>query len=885
MPGDNAAIATHRLEAGTIVDYDGAAFALSHTVLEGHRFAVAPIATGEHLLSWDLPFGVATRDIAPGAYLCNAKILYTLRQRHVDFALPALPNFQDVLETYVLDEAAFRPGVQVPRYSEDRAFLGYARPAGRGVGTRNFIIILATTSRTASFARALEERAHDLTAGTGNLDGIVAVTHTEGGGAHDPNNREFLLRTLAGFIVHPNVGAALIVDEGDEAITNADLRRYLVEHGYPLDEVPHAFFTLGAGFAGDLARGAALLRDWVGPVGAATRTPHSLANLKIALQCGGSDAFSGVSGNPLAAWVAREVIRYGGSANLAETDELIGAEHYVLQNVRDLATAHAFLDRIARFRERLSWHGQTAEGNPSGGNNYRGLYNIAIKSIGAAMKRHPDVRLDYVIDYSQPMIEPGYYFMDSPGNDLESIAGQVASGCNMIFFVTGNGSITNFPFVPTIKIITTTGRYTLLSHDMDVNAGAYLDGTPMDALGREMLDRTVAAASGARTIGEKAAHSQVSIWRDWAQRDRSNLDRLLHAREPAGTPLPVQPAPAPAGVTFEGIKTANGYATEQIGLIMPTSICSSQVARKIAEYLNAQEIGRERFSRFLALPHTEGCGVSGGPNEVLYARTVMGHLINPLVGAAFLLEHGCEKTHNDYFRHALPEHGIDPHHYGWGSIQLDGGIEAVTAKAETWARHVAAQAPAPERAQVGLQYLRLGLSSLGTIGPEAAESLARLTLAIVNAGGTVVVPQSATLLATPAYRETVLGSVAPEPTLAYGQAARIAGFHVMETPTDHWVETLTGLVATGIEVAIVHTAGRPVQGHQLVPLIQVTSDPVIGSRFRVDLDLVLYGDPAGWTDQLLEIVTRVASRAYTPRLYQQGNTDIQFTRGPLGVSV
>ena len=162
----------------------------------------------------------------------------------------------------------------------------------------------------------------------------------------------------------------------------------------------------------------------------------------------------------------------------------MGAEHYVLQNVKDLDTASTFLDTIARFKERASWHGHSAEGNPSGGNNFRGLYNIAIKSIGAAMKRHPDVRLDHVIDYSQSMADPGYYFMDSPGNDLESIAGQVASGANMIFFVTGNGSITNFPFVPTIKIVTTSERYSLLEKDMDVNAGAYLDGNFHGGVGR-----------------------------------------------------------------------------------------------------------------------------------------------------------------------------------------------------------------------------------------------------------------------------------------------------------------------------------------------------------------------------------------------------------------
>ncbi|RIK38268.1 MAG: altronate hydrolase, partial [Chloroflexi bacterium] len=290
-----------------------------------------------------------------------------------------------------------------------------------------------------------------------HIDGVVAVAHTEG--SHpNPNNRKLLLRTLAGFMVNPNVGAVLAVDYGIEPVTNAMLRAWLEDHDYPLDDVPHAFLSLSGGFQEGLAQGEAIVRNWLEQVNATVRTPESVAHLKLALQCGGSDAFSGISGNPLLGWVAHEVIRHGGAANLAETDELIGAESYVLQQVRDRATAERFLQMIERFKEYASWHGASAEGNPSGGNKYRGLYNITLKSIGAAMKKDPRTRLDYAIDYGVRMVQPGYYFMDSPGNDLESIAGQVATGANLIFFVTGNGSVTNFPFVPTIKIVTTTRR-------------------------------------------------------------------------------------------------------------------------------------------------------------------------------------------------------------------------------------------------------------------------------------------------------------------------------------------------------------------------------------------------------------------------------------------
>ncbi|RIK41519.1 MAG: altronate hydrolase, partial [Chloroflexi bacterium] len=620
-PGDNTAIATRRIGAGSVVDDGRSSYTIDSTVPEGHRFAAAPIPAGEALRSWGLPFGYALRPIAAGEYLRNDRMLQALRLREVEFPLPDEPNFRDTaLEPYSLDPARFQPAPPTERApaGEMRWFQGYLRGGGRGVGTRNDIVVLATTSRTGAWARALAERLRGATDGVANVDDIVAVTHTEGG-AGSPNNLQLLLRTLAGFVVHPNVGAVLIVERGDEAVSNTLLRRYLREHGYLLDDVLHRFVTLRDTFENDLERGEELLRGWIPRVAAQERSPQPVSALRIGLQCGGSDAFSGVSGNPLAAWAAHEIIRHGGAANLAETDELIGAEAYILQRVRDLATAERFLATIERFKERVGWHGHTAEGNPSGGNLYRGLYNIAIKSIGAAMKRDPRTRLDHVIEYGELMRAPGYYFMDSPGNDLESIAGQVASGCNMLLFVTGNGSITNFPFVPTIKIVTTSERFRLLADDMDINAGAYLDGVPMATLGEELTERICVVASGTRSVGELAAHSQVSIWRDWPQTGPVDLNHLIALARPRTGPLLQQADIAPEslpeaerallGATFSAIETARGPRNEQVGLILPTSICSGQVALRIAARRNAAlpDDPTRPLSRVVALAHTEGC--------------------------------------------------------------------------------------------------------------------------------------------------------------------------------------------------------------------------------------------------------------------------------------
>ena len=884
-PGDNVAIATRRLEAGTrVVDGTGA-FRLPHTVLEGHRFVRTPTPQGAQLTSWGLPFGIATRALEPGEYVCNERILNALGARDIDFALPGAANFVDTMETYSLDEARFTPGAQVAPAADVATFEGFRRPGGRGVGTRNFVAVVATTSRANGFVRAVAERA--AAQAPASIDGVVAVTHTEGGGAGRPNNLGHVLRVLAGFMVHPNVGAVLAADDGAGAYTNDDLRRFMADRSDPLDHVPHAFFRIEGGFEDEVARAAALIEGWLPEVAAARRTPEPAGNLRLALQCGGSDAFSGVSGNALAGWVAKEVIRHGGAANLAETDELIGAEPYVLENVRNAATARAFLDKIENFKRYAANHGATAEGNPTGGNNFRGLYNIALKSLGAARKKAPEVRLDHVIDYGEPMRAPGYYFMDSPGNDLESIAGQVAAGSNLILFITGNGSITNFPFVPTLKFVTTTGRFELLANEMDVNAGRYNDGMEMDALGTETFELALDIASGQRSKGELAGHAQVSIWRDWPRTDGHGLEEARGHPVPDGRPVAVRQAP-PLDLAFDALVTEDGVASDQIALVMPTSLCSGQVARLIADELDANPPPWSDVSRFVALVHTEGCGSANGAG--LYLDTLTGHLAHRSVRHAVLLEHGCEMTHNDAVRNHLAAHGVAAERFGWASVQLDGGIASVQAKVtgQLQAMAAARAAPASERRRVGADEMRVALAAHGPLSQTVGEALGRLATGLVAAGATVVVPDSEGLLGNDEFRRTVFpDGMAPSASLAFGRPAADAGFHIMETPTENPVEAFTGLGATGVDLMLCHVGQTPLQGHPMLPLVQVTSVPEVAAQYDSDLDRVLAPeqDVEGTVAVLATLIADVASARYRPALWSRGVTEFQLTRGRLGLSL
>ncbi len=868
-PQDNVAIATQRLESGTRLSYEGQRLQLNSTILEGHRFAIKDIEIGQPLLSWGLPFGLAIRAIKPAEYVANESILSTLKARDLVLELPEEANFEDSIKPYKLDEAKFKAAEQVSLYNDQLSFEGYKRSGKRGVGTRNTIVLLGTSSLTSSFVKALEAKFKDQS--YPNIDGIVAIAHTEGGSKTPPNNYELVLRTLAGFMVHPNVAAVLSVDYGSEIINNEVLEAYMRKHDFPLSELPHAFMSLNQDINTDLEQAENIVKEWLESASQCQRETVSLAHLNIALQCGGSDAFSGISGNPLAGYVAKQVIRNGGSANLAETDELIGAEAYVLQKVSSLKVARKFLTTIERFKARAAWHGTSAEGNPSGGNKLRGLYNIVLKSIGAANKKDPEVRLDDVLEYGERNKEAGFFFMDSPGNDLESIAGQVASGCNMIFFVTGNGSITNFPFVPTLKFVTTTERFELLKNDMDVNAGAYLDGQAMEELGQETLELCRKVASGEQSVGEKAQHSQVQLWRNWQQQNKTGLAKLLNAKKPSGEAIPLNVQDKKQ--LNETLELALNAPTEQLALILPTSLCSGQIAQKIAQELNQNHQGIS----FVALSHTEGCGVSGGPTSTMQTETLINYLRHPFIKHALLLEHGCEKTHNDYMSNVLLDLGMNKDQFGWASIQLDGGIDKVSQKVKAYFE---------QKLQTKLEnssrqmHLKISLAATHELPQFVARAYAELTKLIIRSGGSVILPES--VLTRQAEFITALGLDALEATLAYGQFASQEGLHVMQSPTDHWVETMTGLGATGTELIVTHIHEHLLQTHPFIPVLQVCSDAALSARHS-NIDALLQNETA--TSELLDLIVATLSKQNQPKLAHELAVDFQMTRGQLGISM
>ncbi|MEM6432153.1 MAG: altronate hydrolase, partial [Deinococcota bacterium] len=269
--------------------------------------------------------------------------------------------------------------------------------------------------------------------------------------------------------------------------------------------------------------------------------------------------------------------------------------------------------------------------------------------------------------------------------------------------------------------------------------------------------------------------------------------------------------------------------------------------------------------------------------EALFARTFVGYLRHPAVRMALLLEHGCEKTQNDTMRHYLQDAGVDAGVFGWASVQLDGGIASVLTNIDAWATARLAELSAYDRQLTSLASLKLALLTDDASDDKVAHALAELTAQIVAAGGTIVLSDR-----DPIWQQAVflnaLGLVeAPTPNLAYGQYPDQAGLFVMMTPTTHWLETLTGLAATGVHAMLAHITDYPQQVHPLVPLVQVTTNAENSSP---DLDANLSAIPEDeLAEGLLEVVLELVSANYTPKLVTQGNTAMQMTRGLLGVSL
>ncbi len=243
------------------------------------------------------------------------------------------------------------------------------------------------------------------------------------------------------------------------------------------------------------------------------------SELTVALQCGGSDGYSGITANPALGIAVDTLVRHGGSAVLAETPEIYGAEHLLTRRAVSREVGEKLIERIRWWEDYAATHGSNMNNNPTPGNKAGGLTTILEKSLGAVAKGG-STNLVGVYRYAEPVTTKGFAFMDSPGYDPCSITGEVASGCNLVCFTTGRGSCYGNKPVPTMKLATNTSMYQHMVDDMDVNCGTIIDGTEdLEAVGERIFQTMLAVASGQRTKSEEIGVGDAEFvpWQTWAQ--------------------------------------------------------------------------------------------------------------------------------------------------------------------------------------------------------------------------------------------------------------------------------------------------------------------------------------------------------------------------------
>lgn len=479
---DNVAILTERCPAGARPL--GIGEALSGPVAGGHKIARRAIAAGSEVLKFGQIIGHATTDIPVGAHV------------HVHNCA-----FSDHDRDYRIGADLTAAQAAVPALAP-RTFRGYRRADGR-VGTRNYVALCATVNCSATVIRraAWEIETSGMLDAFPNVDGVVAFAHGTGCGmASEGKGFDILQRVLWGHATHPNVGAAVFVGLGCEVMQVARMKSVFGAaaadrfHGLTIQETGGTRATIAA----IKAMVAALLPE----VNRVEREDCPASALRVALQCGGSDGYSGITANPALGAASDLLVGLGATAILSETPEIYGAEQLLLRRAATATVAERLIGCIRWWEAYTEMNGGSMDNNPSPGNKAGGLTTILEKSLGAAAKGGT-TPLAAFYDYAEQVTAPGFVFMDTPGYDPVSATGQIAGGAQIVVFTTGRGSAFGSKPAPTIKLATNDLLFRQMPEDMDINCGDILsEGRTIASKGAEILDKILAVASGETSKSE-----------------------------------------------------------------------------------------------------------------------------------------------------------------------------------------------------------------------------------------------------------------------------------------------------------------------------------------------------------------------------------------------
>lgn len=481
-PEDNVVVAVDRIPQGA--DVHGVV--ARQPIPAGHKIAIVEIEAGQHVVKYGFSIGIASRKIAPGDHVHSHNLRSGL----------------DANLEYEWTGSSTNPQIDLP----SRTFQGYRRSDGRAA-TRNEIWIINTVGCVNMTASQIAERARRQFADRG-VDGIHSFPHPFGCSQFG-DDLSATQAILGGLIRHSNAAGVLVIGLGCEnnqirmqleraGVENADRIRYFNAQQVD-DEVEH-----GVALVGELVEYASQFQ----------REPIDSSELVMAMKCGGSDGFSGITANPLVGRIAERHCRSGGTSLLSEVPEMYGAERLLMDRAIDRGVFEDVVLLINNFKDYFRHHGQPVYENPSPGNKDGGITTLEEKSLGCIQKGG-NAPVCEVLPYGKTATVGlrGLGLVNAPGNDAVSCTAMTAAGAHLVLFTTGRGTPLGVP-APTVKISTNTALATRKPSWIDFDAGPVIEsGADVAAMADALFNQLIDIASGTPTRNEVNGYREIAVWK------------------------------------------------------------------------------------------------------------------------------------------------------------------------------------------------------------------------------------------------------------------------------------------------------------------------------------------------------------------------------------
>ena len=376
-------------------------------------------------------------------------------------------------------------------------FYGYKRPDGR-VGIRNHVIVLPSVACSVEVGNAIARK----------IKGVVAISHPHGC-AELPFDAQQTLRTVVGVGKNPNVAAVLVVGLGCELLDAPSIASKIAESGKPVKSL---VIQEAGGSPKTIKEGIKIVKEMLAAASRLKKEKTGIDSLILGVECGGSDACSGLSANPALGVTSDLFVKEGGTVILSETTESVGAEHILARRAVNKGVRKKILEIVKRTEMRaLSLGLDIGKANPAPGNYEGGITTLEEKSLGCVMKGGTGKIME-VLEYSETPTEKGLVLMDTPGHDAESVTGLIAGGTQIIAFTTGRGNPMGTPIAPVIKIATNSQMYSWMKDNMDLNAGEIITGKmSVEEMGEKIFKEVFKVAGGKLTKSEILGHCEFAI--------------------------------------------------------------------------------------------------------------------------------------------------------------------------------------------------------------------------------------------------------------------------------------------------------------------------------------------------------------------------------------